>query len=153
MKLKLQRMYRADNYTIGKLYIDGVYFCDTLEDTDRKLNSSMSLNDIAKIKIKTRTAIPTGSYELNIDTTSSHFISRGWAKPYKGKIPRLLGVPGFDGVLVHPTGNSAADTEGCILVGKNKIKGGLTESVNTFNKLMNDKLLPNKDKKIVIEIL
>ena len=71
MKLLLKRIARKPEYSIGKLYIDNQYFCDTLEDTDRGLKQSMSEQEIAKIKIKDKTAIPTGTYQIDMNTISS----------------------------------------------------------------------------------
>lgn len=136
MKLLLKRIARMENYTIGKLYIDGKYFADTLEDVDRGLTSSMSDEQVSKVKVYGKTAIPTGTYVVNMNTISPKFEKRSWAKPYGGKVPRLQDVPGYDGVLIHP-GNTASDTLGCILIGKNKIKGQVVESQSTFHSLMN----------------
>lgn len=135
MELKIDRRYKGTEYTIGSLYVDGSYFCDTLEDTDRGIDSSMSSADITKKKIYGKTAIPTGTYKVDMNTVSPKFKDRSWAKPYSGKIPRLLSVPGFDGILIHP-GNTASDTLGCILVGKNTIVGRVTDSTTTFHSLM-----------------
>lgn len=135
MKLELIRRYCGNSYTIGSLLVDGVKFCDTLEDTDRGLKSSMTLQEIKANKVKGKTAIPTGIYHIDMDTVSPRFKARSWAKPYGGRVPRLQGVKGFDGVLIHP-GNNAKDTEGCILVGRNTVVGGLTDSVKTYKKLM-----------------
>lgn len=123
MNLTLERKYLKENYTIGKLYIDGQFFCDTLEDTVRTT------------KIYGKTAIPYGTYKINMDTVSPKFKDRAWAKPYGGKLPRLLNVPNYEGVLIH-VGNTAEDTLGCILVGRNLVKGKLVQSTDIFNKLM-----------------
>lgn len=144
MKLKVDRRYKGTEYTIGRLYVNGSYFCDTLEDTDRGVNSIMSPSDITKKKIEGKTAIPTGTYNVDMNTVSPKFKDRSWAKPYGGKIPRLLVVPGFDGVLIHP-GNTASDTSGCILIGKNTAVGRVTDSTATFHNLMK-KLLEAKTK-------
>lgn len=149
MKLLLKRIAKMEKYTIGKLYINGEYFSDTLEDTDRGLVSSMSSNQIAKVKIYGKTAIPTGTYTVDMNTVSPRFKNRSWAQPYGGKVPRLQNVPGYDGVLIHP-GNTADDTSGCILVGKNKVKGQVIESQNTFHSLMSI-LKGDKDITITIE--
>jgi hypothetical protein len=135
MVIKLDRKYKKNGYTIGKLSIEGEYFCDTLEDTDRGLAKTMSSEQIAKIKIKNQTAIPTGMYRVNMGVVSPRFSTRSWAKCNKGRVPRLENVPGFDGVLIHP-GNSAEDTSGCILVGKNTAKGRVTQSVDTYMELL-----------------
>ena len=134
MRLKLVRIFKGKDYTIGRLYIDGVYFCDTLEDTDRGLSSAMLHGTILKKKVPGKTAIPTGTYFVDMETVSPRFKSRKWAKPYGGRVPRLQGVRGFDGVLIH-VGNTAGDTEGCILVGKNKVKGKVLDSTNTYIEL------------------
>lgn len=136
MKLLLKRIAKMEKYTIGKLYIDGKYFSDTLEDTDRNLTSTMSKDEIAKVKVYGKTAIPTGTYVVDMNTVSPKFGKRSWAQPYEGKVPRLQDVPGYEGVLIHP-GNTADDTSGCILVGRNKVKGQVVESQNTFHSLMN----------------
>ena len=135
MKVKILRKYKKDNYTIGKLFIDDKYFCDTLEDTDRNLNSRMSELEIKNKKIYGNTAIPTGEYIVDLNTVSPKFKDKSWAKPYGGKLPRLLNVKGFEGILIH-VGNTPKDTLGCVLVGKNTIKGKLTDSTNTFKVLM-----------------
>lgn len=135
MKLLLKRIAKRDTYTIGKLYIDDKYFADTLEDPDRGLTNSMSREQVAKIKVYGETAIPTGTYNIDMNTVSAKFKNRSWASPYKGKIPRLQNVPGYEGVLIHP-GTTSKDTLGCILVGKNTSKGMITQSQATFHQLM-----------------
>ena len=134
MRLKLVRIYKGKDYTIGRLYVDGVYFCDTLEDTDRGLSSAMTHYEIMVRKVKGKTAIPRGTYFIDMATVSPRFKSRKWAKPYGGRVPRLQGVRGFEGVLIH-VGNTAGDTDGCILVGKNKVKGKVLDSTATYLKL------------------
>ena len=148
MKLLLKRIAKLDKYTIGKLYINGKYFCDVLEDPDRGLSSDMSLDEIKKIKIKGETAIPTGTYKINMNIVSPKFKNRSWAKPYNGKIPRLENVPGYEGVLIHP-GSYPEDTQGCLLVGKNTVKGMVTSSQITFKALM-DILTKVKDEITII---
>ena len=148
MKLILKRIALRDTYTIGKLYIDGVYFCDTLEDKVRDLTKNGKF-DNGENKVYSETAIPYGMYKVDINTVSPRFKNRVWAKPYGGKIPRLLNVNSFEGVLIHP-GTTSKDTSGCLLVGRNTIVGKLTQSQNTFHKLMS-KLKGQKD--ITIEIV
>lgn len=135
MELNLKRKYKDPKYTIGDLYINDKLFCNTIEDTDRGLKDSMTLTDIKAKKVYGQTAIPTGTYEIDMNTVSPKFKNRSWAKPYGGKLPRLIEVKGFDGVLIH-VGNTAEDSLGCILVGKNTAKGKVKESTTTFNKLM-----------------
>lgn len=112
-----------EDYTIGILYVNGVRLCNTLEDAVRSE------------KVYGKTAIPAGTYRVLMNTVSQKFQDRAWAKPYGGLVPRLRNVPDFQGVLIHP-GNTAADTDGCILVGDNTIKGQLTNSTNRFYQLM-----------------
>lgn len=136
MEILVKRIAKKPKYTIGKLYIDEQYICDTLEDTDRDLNQNMSLEEIKKKKVYGETAIPTGTYKVDMNTISPKFKSRTWAKPYGGKLPRLIEVPGYEGVLIHP-GNKAEDSLGCVLVGENKVVGQVINSQASFKKVMN----------------
>lgn len=117
MKLELYRKYRKNGYTIGLLYCNGKFVCNTLEDTDRGITSSMTADEIAKIKIKGKTAIPTGSYPVMMS----------YSPRFKKQMPLICGVKGFEGIRIH-SGNSAEDTEGCILCGKNTEVGRITNS-------------------------
>ena len=132
MKLKLIRKYKCPNYTIGHLYINNKYFCDTLEDKVRELNS---IED----KIKHKTAIPKGKYKVVV-TMSPRF---------KRLLPLLLNVPFFEGIRIH-RGNDENDTSGCIIVGENKIKGKVINSTYYEKKLV--ELLKNEEN-IEIEII
>ena len=136
MEILVRRIAKRPTYTIGRMYIDGKYVCDTLEDTDRGLKQSMSLEEIKKKKIYGKTAIPTGTYKVTMDVVSPKFKNRVWAKPYGGKLPRLIAVPGYEGVLIH-AGNKAEDSLGCVLVGENKVVGQVINSQATFKKVMN----------------
>ena len=127
MEVKVRRIARKEAYTIGKMYVDGAYVCDTLEDKDRGLTSNMSVAQISGMKEHGETAIPTGRYLVDMKTVSPRFGG-------KGRLPRLCNVPAYQGVLVH-CGNTAKDTEGCILVGENKEKGKVLNSTATFRKL------------------
>lgn len=127
MRLLLKRIALKEKYTIGKLYIDGEYFADTLEDPVREE------------KIYGQTAIPKGTYKVTI-TLSPRF--RRW-------LPLLHDVPNFEGVRIH-RGNTPEDTHGCILVGQNKIKGQVVNSAYTEIELMK-RLKGEKD--ITIEII
>ena len=153
MKLELKRIAKRDTYTIGKLYIDGVYFCDTIEDKDRGLKQSMSLNEIKQIKVKHQTAIPTGTYEITLHVVSPKYSQKPWYVNLCGaKMPRLLNIPGYDGVLIHP-GNSAADSSGCLVVGKNTVVGKVTDSRTTFKNLYAKlKVASDKGERITITI-
>lgn len=153
MELLVKRRYKGSTYTIGSLYVNGVYECDTLEDPDRGLTSEMSLEEIKNKKIYSNTAIPTGKYSVSMSVVSPRFKDRSWAKPYSGKIPRLLDVKGYGGVLIH-VGNKATDTSGCILVGENKIKGQVLNSTACFMKLMTQLLKAHlKGEPITMEIV
>lgn len=143
MKLYLKRIAKKSTYTIGKLYIDGKYECDTIEDRDRGLNSSMTEEEIAKIKVKSETAIPTGTYGITLNVVSPKFSTYKQYKKIDGKLPRLIGVKGFSGVLIH-IGNSAKSSAGCILVGKNLEVGKVLKSTETFYALYNKLDAANK---------
>lgn len=138
MKILIDRKWKKEGYTIGKLYVDGVFFSNTLEDRDRGLTSTMSIEEIKKKKKAGDTAIPTGTYKVRMNISSPRFSKSNWyIKNCNGaKMPRLKDVPGYDGVLIH-CGNTAKDTEGCILVGKNDVKGMVTKSKDYFLKLYN----------------
>ena len=109
MKLRVERRFLKPEYTIGRLDVDGKYFCDTLEDRVRDLSREK--------KVAGKTAIPAGCYEVVVN----------WSPRFKRKLPRLLNVPGFEGILIH-RGNTPEDTAGCILVGENKAKGRVINS-------------------------
>lgn len=132
MRIKVKRIARREFYTIGRLYLDGQYFCDTVEDRDRGLLASMSPEEIARLKVYGETAIPAGGYRV-IMAFSPKFNGR---YPFlrKGLMPAILDVPGYSGVLIHP-GNTSNDSLGCVLVGKNKVVGKVVESRATFEKL------------------
>ena len=165
MKLLLKRIAKRPNYTIGKLYINGEYFCDTIEDCDRGVTQDMEFIDTGngegywitdsgeKIKkVYSETAIPKGTYTINMNTKSqkySNFNRYSWSKPFKGMLPRLENVPGYEGVLIH-VGNTPSDSSGCILVGQNKVVGKVINSTVTFYKLM--ERLQNTDEEITITI-
>lgn len=114
MKLKLKRQDYSDSRTIGRLSIDGEDFCWTLEDAVR-----------TGPKVYGKTAIPAGTYAVKL-TMSPRFARI---------LPLLIDVPGFDGVRIHP-GNTAADTEGCLLVGTGRTNDAITGSRAAFNALM-----------------
>lgn len=109
MELLLERKYLKAAYTIGCLWIEGTRFCDTLEDRVRDLKQEP--------KVPGATAIPAGRYEVIVNRS-----------PRFGRdLPRLLDVPGFEGILIH-RGNTAKDTAGCILVGENRLHGQVLNS-------------------------
>ena len=138
MEILVKRLYKKSEYTIGKLYINGVYFCDTVEDTDRGLTQSMSEEKILAIKVYGKTAIPTGRYDVVIS----------YSPKFKKNLPLLLSVKGYSGIRIH-NGKDANSSLGCIIVGENKIKGGVINSRQTMEKLM---YRLRNEKNITIEI-
>ena len=139
MNITLDRIAKKAKYTIGKLYINDQYFCDTLEDTDRGLTQSMTEQQIGSKKVYGETAIPTGTYRIIIS----------YSNKFKKQMPLLLNVPGFAGIRIH-SGNTEKDSLGCILVGKNKAVGKVLESRDTYSKLFS--ILQEANKKETIKI-
>ncbi len=116
INLLVVRKYRLPTYTIGKLFINGMYFCDTLEDTVRD------------VKVQDQTAIPFGEYKV-IMSFSGRF---------NRILPEILDVPNFTAIRIH-SGNQSSDTSGCVLVGRNTIKGSLTDSRH-YSDVLNEML-------------
>ena len=116
MKLRVERLWKKPAYTVGRLFVDGKFFCNTLEDTVRDLSNEK--------KVYGKPAIPYGEYKVVYN----------WSPKFGRNLPRLLNVPAFEGILIHP-GNTADDSAGCILVGRNTEVGRLTESRYTSDKL------------------
>lgn len=154
MKLRVERRWPKETYTIGRLYVDGVFFSNTLEDRDRGLKQTDDLAYIRTRKVAGETAIPKGNYTVAMNVISPKYAGVAWYwKLCQGKMPRLLAVPGFDGILIHP-GSDALSTRGCLLVGKNTKVGMLTESKVTFEKLYKlMKKAADKGEYITIEIV
>ena len=134
MELLLKRIALKDTYTIGKLYVNGTYFCDTIEDKVRDLNKDGDLNDVGEGKIPSLTAIPYGKYEITLKVQSPKFSLKSAYNWCGGYLPRLIGVPHFEGILIH-AGNTADSSAGCIIVGENKIKGQVINSMVTLKRL------------------
>lgn len=138
---------------MSNLYIDGKWFCNCLEDTDRGLDNSMSEDMIRTLKKPSITAIPIGTYEITLDVISPKYSKVQFYKDVcNGKVPRLKNVKGFDGILIH-AGNTEHNTNGCLLCGLNKIKGQVVNSKETFKQLY--KLLQDgksRGEKIIIKI-
>lgn len=109
IQIKVVRDTFTENCTLGKMYIDGKYFCETLEDKDRGLNQSLPLDENKRLKVKGQTCIPYGKYKGIVNVSPSK----------KRLLPRLLNVPAFDGILIHK-GNTNKDSLGCILVGRKR---------------------------------
>lgn len=126
MIITLRRITFKPKYTIGKLYIDGNYVCDTIEDTDRNLDDSMIEDEIKKKKVYGETAIPYGTYPVRIT----------YSNKFKKMLPLVENVKGFSGIRIH-SGNTEKDSLGCIIVGKNKKVGMVLDSRVTMDKLMN----------------
>lgn len=153
MNILIKRIAKKPLYTIGKMYIDGQYFADTLEDTDRGLNQKMSIEEIRKKKVQKETAIPIGTYTITTNVISPRFSKKPFYKSVcNGRVPRLLNVPGFDGILIHVgDGPRAQDlTEGCILIGQNKVIGQLCNGKEVFKKFI-DKLKGQSNIKLTIQ--
>lgn len=131
MEIKLIRKYKKDKYTIGILYVDGVPFCNTLEDKDRGLDDSMTESEVLAKKVAKQTAIPTGRYRITF-TYSPKFCNKAYA--IKGMIPLINGVKGFSAIRMHD-GVNEGWTDGCVLCGKNTLVGKLTDGVNVCIKL------------------
>lgn len=154
MELVVDRKWKKQDYTISNLTIDGKWFCNILEDTDRGLDDSMSIAEIKKLKKPSITAIPRGTYEVTLDVISPRFCTKTFYKQVcNSRLPRLLNVKGFEGILIH-AGNTASNSAGCLLVGLNTVKGKVTSSQDTFTKLYKA-LKEGRDRgeKITIKIL
>ena len=144
MELLLKRIYKGNKYTIGKLYIDGEWFCDTIEDVVRNLPKDCPYtpkgrNCKCKEKVYGETAIPAGTYKVILS----------YSNRFKRILPELLNVPHFLGIRIH-RGNTEQDSAGCIILGENKVKGKVINSTPYEIKLV--KLLENQ-KNITITII
>lgn len=124
MELVLTRTTRTNRSTIGELTVNGKFECFILEDKDRRLQSGMPLSELLSLKIKTKTAIPTGKYEIVVS----------FSDRFQKMLPLLLDVPAFAGIRIHP-GNTDADTEGCLLPGKTKSPDMVSSSRVAFTAL------------------
>lgn len=142
MKLRLERLWPKKDYTVGRLYVDDRLFCNTLEDRIVDKNKNGVFDGDEK-KVYGESAIPYGTYKIIYN----------WSPKFRRNLPRLLNVPHFEGILIHP-GNTAADSAGCILVGKNTEVGRLTNSryiSDELNKLIDE--AQQKGEPITIEIV
>lgn len=122
LKILVERIAKQEAYTIGKLYIEGHYFCDTVEDKVRDLqdlNHDGDFDDRGEGKVYGQTAIPAGTYPLTLSMSNR----------FKRLLPELHNVPGFEGVRIH-SGNTAEDSHGCLIVGINDKKGRVSRSRN-----------------------
>lgn len=135
MEVLLKRVAPRPSYTIGRLAVNGGRFCDTCEDQDRGLYQGMELAEIKRIKVPGETAIPKGRYRIDMETVSPKYSKvEFYVNLCGGRLPRLVGVPGFEGVLIH-AGNTAKDSGGCILVGENREVGKVLNSRATLSRL------------------
>lgn len=142
MELILERRWLKSTHTVGKLFVDGKWFCDTLEDKVADINKNGRFDGTER-KVYGETAIPYGTYK----------ISFGWSPKFGRNLPRLLNVTAFSGILIHP-GNTAKDSAGCILVGLNTKPGVLTQSrfySDELNKLID--AAQRRGEAITIEIV
>lgn len=142
MKLTIKRTITRNSYTLGKLYIDEVYFCDTLEDKDRGLTQNMSVEQIKSIKVPGETAIPKGTYKVTLDVVSPKFSKYPfYMQTCEGKLPRLIDVKGYEGVLIHVADGPKRDSllQGCIGIGnlssEEYLMNGKKVFVELYNKL------------------
>ena len=154
MELVVDRKWKKQNYTISNLFIHGEWFCNVLEDKDRGLKDSMPIHEIKCLKQCNTTAIPSGCYKITLDAISPKYSTKHFYKEVcDGKLPRLLDVKCFDGILIH-TGNNEKHSSGCLLVGYNKIKGQLVNSKDAFKSLYKRlKEAKTKGEEITIKIL
>ena len=103
MRILIDRANKMDKCTISEVYVNGTFFCYALEDKDRGLRQDMTLKEIMAIKIKGKTAIPTGTYNVIVN----------YSPKFKKQLPLVENVPGYSGIRIHPL-NTDKDTEGCI---------------------------------------
>lgn len=120
MRITVERLQRDVDVTIGSMSVDGAWQCWTLEDTVREKQGV----PVAQWKIPGETAIPVGLYRVTIDMSNR----------FGRLLPLLINVPGFAGVRIHP-GNTAANTEGCILVGRDRLPKSIGASRIAFDRL------------------
>lgn len=141
MKIEVRTIYQGKEYIISRMYLDGVYFTDVIEDQIRDLNNDGDLNDPGEEKVYGKTAIPKGIYTLVLS----------YSPKFKRILPRILNVPHFDGILIH-NGVDEGSSAGCLILGDNKIKGKVVNSKKRLEEFIT-KLLNSGDKKHVIEII
>lgn len=142
MELKLVRKHFSKESTIGDLFVNGAFECFCLEDYDRQLRQTDSIEYIKSHKIYGKTAIPTGRYEVILS----------FSNRFKKYLPLLVGVPGFDGIRIHP-GNYATQSEGCLLTGTSFTDDMVANSRIAFKELYAKLKSVEKREKIYIEIV
>lgn len=139
MELKLKRDLKNNIFTLGKLFIDEVLFCYTVEDKDRDINNDGDLDDAGETKVYGETAIPKGTYKVVLSVSNR----------FKKLMPEVLNVKGFEGIRIH-AGNSAIDSHGCIIVGTVRTPNGVGLSRDCFIRLMK-RLEGRKNINLIIE--
>lgn len=138
MILKVKRELSKDTYTPGTLYIDNEPFCSTIEDKDRGLTQDMTIGEIQSRKIYGETAIPKGTYKVTTKIVSPKFSKYPfYMEVCNGRLPRLLDVPGYEGVLIHVADGWKKDKllQGCIGIGERQSDGSLLKGKETFREL------------------
>ena len=152
MKLTIKRTITRNSYTLGELYIDGQFFCSTLEDKDRGLTQNMSIEQIKSIKVPGETAIPKGTYRVTLDVVSPKFSKYPfYMQTCEGKLPRLIDVKGYEGVLIHVADGPKRDSllQGCIGIGNLSAEEYLMNGKKVFVELYNKR----KGNNIELEII
>lgn len=144
MRITLKRKFPGDKYTVGDLSIDGKFFCNTIEDTVRELPATCPYTPKGqsckcKEKVYAQTAIPVGTYKVTLE----------YSPRFKRKLPLLHNVPHFIGILIH-SGNDESASAGCLIVGNNTVKGKVTESRATSDKL---NAILSKETQITIKVI
>lgn len=140
MKIVIKREVYRETYTIGKLYIDNEFFCWTLEDKDRGLTQNMSVEQIKSMKVPGETAIPKGTYRVTLDVVSPKFSKYPfYMQTCGGKLPRLIDVKGYEGVLIHVADGPKRDSlvQGCIGIGNLSAEEYLMNGKKVFAELYN----------------
>lgn len=140
MKLTVKRTALISSYTLGELYIDGQFFCSTLEDKDRGLTQNMSVEQIKSMKVPGETAIPKGTYKVTLDVVSPKFSKYPfYMKVCEGKLPRLINVKGYEGVLIHVADGIKRDAllQGCIGIGNLSSEEYLINGKQVFTEFYN----------------
>lgn len=117
----LRRIEIGEDFTIGDLLIGGAHICWVCEDRVREVEGV----PVEQWKVKGQTAIPMGTYQ----------IKRTWSNRFNATMPQLMDVPGFEGIRIHP-GNTAADTEGCLLPGLDRVPKGVGASQYAFREFL-----------------
>lgn len=117
MNVVIERKWKKDTYTIGRVYVNDVFLCNSIEDKDRGLEQYMSAGEIDRLKVYGETAIPRGNYKVTMT----------YSPKYKRVMPQIMNVPGFAGIRIH-SGNTAKDSLGCVLLGDNTKVGYISNS-------------------------